>query len=190
MKRQIILVTVLAVFMFSFATVYAQGYGQKAQMKAGDEFPELTSEQKDQMADLRSQHQKEMIPMRADLKVKQVEFRDMMRDDASQAELERKIDDIGRLKIEIRKMQLDHRLKMRAILTDEQREFLKDHPRWHRMMMDRPHKDGPREGMRKSNRGPRGFGFDCDDDFDGEALFEEAHFQGGGGRWHGDCPLN
>jgi len=189
MKRQIILITVLAVFMFSLATVYAQGSGQRMRMQADDDFPKLTAEQKDQMADLRSEHQKAMIPMRADLKVKQIELRDMLRNDASQAELERKLDDIGRLKTQISKMRLDHRLKMRAILTDEQREFFDSH---RGMGMGKGLHPGNRDQgrMNRMPHGPRGMGFDSDtDDFDDDVLFEEAHFQGGG-QWHGDCPLN
>jgi Spy/CpxP family protein refolding chaperone len=190
MKRQIILVTVLAVFMFSLATVYAQAPGHGMRMKADDDFPELTAEQKDQMADLRSEHQKAMIPMKADLKVKQVEFKDMMRNDASKAEMERKLDDIGRLKTEISKMRLDHRLKMRTILTEKQREYFDSH---RGMGMHKGCHPGNRDQgrMKRMPHGHRGMGFDSDmDDFDSEALFEEAHFQGGGGQWYGDCPLN
>jgi Spy/CpxP family protein refolding chaperone len=188
MKRQIILVMVLAVFMFSLATVYAQSPGRGMGMQADDDFPKLTTEQKEQMADLRSEHQKAMIPIRADLRVKQVEFRDMMRNDASQADMEKKLDEIGRLKTEISKMRLDHRLKMRAILTDEQREFFDSH---HGMGMGKGCHPGNRDQgrMKRMPHGRRGMGFDSDsDDFDSEVLFEEAHFQGGG--WNGDCPLN
>jgi len=189
MKKRFVLIAILAVFMLSLATVYAQGPGRGMRwVDDEDEFPELTADQKDQMAKLRLEHQKAMIPLNADLKLKRIEFRDMMRNDASQAELNRMLDDIGRLKVEISKMRLDHRLKMRNILTDEQREFLESHPRWHRFM-DRFHKDGWGKGMRKFHRGPRGIGFDDDDGFESEDVFHEAFFDKEPG-WKGDCPLN
>ncbi len=172
MKRHFIIYGILAIFLITAMNIYAEPQGRRWQMDDVD-FPEFTKEQKDQMADLRSQHQKEMIPLRSELKLKRVELKDMLRDEASQSRINGKLDEIGDLRTEISKLRMDHRLKMRDILTDEQKEFFDSHPGLRKhfkgKMKDRFHHKGPRGG-----RGFHGFGGDFDefgpDDDDFEAM--------------------
>ena len=167
MKRHIIIFTVLALFVFGLSTAFAQPRGQKWADR--DDIPEFTSEQREQMADLRTENQKAMIPLRADLRLLQVELREMVRDEASQSQINSKLDEIGALKIEISKIRMQHHLAMKDILTDEQKEFFKDHPRMMRHLGDgmRGDKGNRGKGFRGHNRdcGPGGFGrsFDNDD---------------------------
>jgi Spy/CpxP family protein refolding chaperone len=165
MKRHIIIFTVLALFVFGLSTAFAQQRGQRWADR--DDFPEFTSEQREQMADLRAEHQKAMIPLRADLRLLQVELREMIRDDAAQSRINSKLDEMGALKIELSKVRMDHLLKMKNILTEEQKEFFKDHPRLMKHLRDGMRGKGYRErGFRGHGFGPRGFGEDFDDEDD------------------------
>ena len=121
MKRHIIIFTVLALFVFGLTTAYAQPRQQR--FADTEDFPEFTTEQREQMADLRAGHQKEMIPLRADLRLLQVELREMVRNEAPQAQINSKLDEIGVLKTQISKMRMDHQFKMRNILTEEQKQL-------------------------------------------------------------------
>lgn len=188
MKAKIITLTLTALLVLGSVTIYAQGPGQRLRGEIED-FPELTSDQKDRMADLRAEHKKLMIPKRADLKLLMLDYREMMRADASQSRLENKLDEIGALRTEISKMRLDHRLKMKSVLTDEQIQFLKDHPHMMKFL----------KGMRKGHRGhdfdrrgcgERGFGGPR---FRGEKFDDDEIEEGGFGflgclhGGHGDC---
>jgi Spy/CpxP family protein refolding chaperone len=189
MKVRIITFSVIAFLILGMVTVYAQGPGQRFRgWDEDDKFPELTSEQKDRMATLRADHMKTMIPKRAEMKLLRVEYREMMRNDASQSRLESKLDEIGTLRIEIQKIRLDHRLKMKAVLTDEQIQFLKDHPHFMKMLM-KHHKGHGDRGERRfdGKRGFHGFGWNDDSDdmeFDDEGFYGCMH----GGR--GNCTAN
>lgn len=192
MKRHLMIFTILALVVFGFSTVYAQpGQGMGARgkgMAARDSFPTFSKDQLQKMDQLKLENQKAMIPMRADLKLMMVEYRDMLRNDASQSDLNAKLDQIGQLKTKISKARLDHRLKMRNIMTDEQREFIESHRGMgpgcfggqdgHRGRMGRMF-----DRMHNGDRG-RGFRGDFDDDDDGGMM----------GRGHmgmkGDCMSN
>jgi Spy/CpxP family protein refolding chaperone len=190
MKRRIILITVLTIFVLSLSTVYAQSHGKgmgRAHgmgmgIMADEDFPELTNEQRDQMADLKIAHQKAMIPVRADLKMLRIEMKELMRDEASQSKMNRKIEEIGALKTEIKKMQLDHRLKMKDVFTDDQIEYLKNHKGMKHGMMKKFHEK--RKGkMGKHPGGMHGMGFEMDDDFD-----DDDYSHGHGNGFMFDCP--
>ncbi|NIP42084.1 MAG: Spy/CpxP family protein refolding chaperone [candidate division Zixibacteria bacterium] len=179
MKRHILIFTVLALLVFGLSTAFAQPRQQRFADR--DDFPEFTTEQREQMDELRAEHQKEMIPLRADLRVLQVELRELIRNDASQSEINSKLDEIGALKTRISKMRMENHLNMRNILTDEQKEFFKDHPRMMRFMHD---------GMRgKGDRG-RGFHGECQG-FGPGRFGDDDDDDGGWGmrrNWGDNCP--
>lgn len=88
----------------------------------------LSKEQEKKMKDLRLTHQKEMIPLRADLRVKEIEFEELFTGDVSQSAVNSKIDEIAKIKVDIAKRQAAHRIAMRQILTKEQREIWDNRP--------------------------------------------------------------
>ncbi len=92
-----------------------QGHGQR--MMDG---LNLTTEQKEKLHDAKIAHQKEMIPLRADLKVAEIELREMIRSNESKSAIEAKVDAIGKLRTQIEKKRIDQQLMMRSILTAEQ----------------------------------------------------------------------
>ena len=113
----------------------------------------LTTEQQQQMQDLRTKHQKEMIPLRADLKVERIELQELIRSNAGQSEINAKIDRIGQMETSLEKKRVAHRLEMRGILTPEQQEKFDAAPR-----------QGFGPGKRGQGRGDRGHGMrshDC-----------------------------
>lgn len=194
MKRHLMIFTVLALLIFGFATVYAQpgqGMGMKGKgMAARDSFPQLSKDQSQKMDQIRLENQKTMIPMRADLKLQMVEYRDMLKNNASQADLNAKLDQIGQLKIKISKARLDHRLKMKNILTDEQREFIEAHRGMgHGFFNGRDGHQGRGgrmfERMHQGN-GCQGFRGDADNEDDDDGGMMGHRFMG----MNGDCSQN
>jgi protein CpxP len=80
----------------------------------------LTTEQKEKLHDAMIAHQKEMIPLRADLKVARIELREMIRSNQSKSAIDAKVEAIGKLRTQIEKARVDNQLAMRSILTPEQ----------------------------------------------------------------------
>jgi Spy/CpxP family protein refolding chaperone len=107
-----------------------QGHGQMmgrfAEMRKGiPDSLKLTDEQKQKMHDLRSQNQKEMIPMQANLKVMRIELQDLISSGASQSDVNAKIDQIGKLRTDIQKKRVANMMAVRNVLTKEQRDYFK-----------------------------------------------------------------
>lgn len=98
-------------------TVFGRGFGPRMQ----DEM-NITTEQRTKMRDLRNQHQKEMIPLRADLRVARIELRELIQKSAAESTINAKIDQIGTLRTQLEKKRVAHQLEMRSLLTPEQLE--------------------------------------------------------------------
>lgn len=88
----------------------------------------LTKDQIKKMAEMRSMHRKEMIPLQAQVRVKQIELNELFGSDAALGTINSKIDEISKLKTDIAKKQAAHRIAMRQVLTKEQREMLDSKP--------------------------------------------------------------
>lgn len=122
----------------------------------------LTKEQMKKMDDMRSTHHKEMIPLRAQVQVKQIELNELFDADASISNINSKIDEISKLKTDIAKKNAAHRVAMRALLTPEQREIWDSRPKMGMMghrgkaMMERGAKMG--RMFNGQGEGPRGRG--------------------------------
>ncbi len=89
----------------------------------------LTKEQLQKMDQMRSTHRKEMIPLRAQVKVKQIELNELFDSDAAIGTINSKIDEISKLRTDIAKKQAAHRVAMRQLLTPEQREIWDSRPK-------------------------------------------------------------
>jgi Spy/CpxP family protein refolding chaperone len=95
--------------------------------KMADEL-ELTKDQRKQLETIRVNFRKEMIPMRAQLQVLNIDLQQLIRSDAKQMEIDAKIDQIGKLRTELQKKNVGHRIAMRTILTPDQREKMDNPP--------------------------------------------------------------
>ncbi|NOZ62398.1 MAG: periplasmic heavy metal sensor [Calditrichaeota bacterium] len=88
----------------------------------------LTAEQQQKVADLRLQHQKDVLPLQTDLRNKQAELKLMMvEEQPNMKRIDKKIDEIGKIKAELKKLQVQHRFAVRQILTPEQRKMFDTH---------------------------------------------------------------
>ena len=128
-------------------------YGPK---KAGSGLPpigvlvkelNLTPEQKDQLVELYSQTQKELINIRTQNKIARIDLmNEMMKDNPDEDVLNNLIDKIGENAKKAFGVRINRQLEIKKILTPEQQEKLKE------LLMKRKWKKGPKKGFK---RGPK-----------------------------------
>ncbi|MBN1893843.1 Spy/CpxP family protein refolding chaperone [bacterium] len=82
----------------------------------------LTEEQQHKIQELKTALEKQIMPIQADIEIKQAELQKMLIADKPDAgAVDRKIDEIGMLRLQVHKMKVQNQLKIRALLTPEQR---------------------------------------------------------------------
>ena len=88
--------------------------------------PPLTTEQMEKISPLRIDHQKETIDLRADLQKKRLDLRTLMTaTEPNEKKINAVIEEMGALRTRLHKQRVFHWLKVREILTREQRASLK-----------------------------------------------------------------
>jgi Spy/CpxP family protein refolding chaperone len=98
--------------------------GMRAEMAAK---LELTDDQKTKMEQMRGDFQMLMIDQQAKVRKAQLQLRQLRRDDkASPAAVEAQIDQVAKVRAESAKMRYRHHSEMQSILTDKQKEMLKE----------------------------------------------------------------
>lgn len=129
------------------------GGGMQHLLAMADEL-KLTEQQRDKLRQMFTDFRMERIDHEADLKKARLRLGELMRDDkAQEADVNRAIDDLARLRADLQKAQYAHRQAVLSVLTDKQRDQLKS------MRMDRM------RGMRGSDNG--------DDEYNDE--MDEGH---------------
>ena len=109
---------------------------------------ELTSEQEDQMQNLRYDFEKLKIGLEANLKTEQLELKKLKQaDDPSKKKIHAQIEKVGKERIALEKARADHHLEIRKILTDEQFKIFKK-----RMKTKSGRKDHGRKGKHGNNQ--------------------------------------
>lgn len=104
----------------------AQGMGLQRLLALADEL-ELTEEQRDKIRSMSVAFRTEKIDREAELKKARLRMMDLrMDEDASEAEVNEVIDDLARLRADMEKMQFQHRRAIQSILTDKQKDKLKE----------------------------------------------------------------
>ncbi|MBN2602042.1 MAG: periplasmic heavy metal sensor [Candidatus Marinimicrobia bacterium] len=81
----------------------------------------LTEEQQKKMDDMRVAHQKEMIPLQADIKLADIELGELIRAGDTSKKLDAAIKKVNDLKAKQFEKQVKHRMEVASILTDEQK---------------------------------------------------------------------
>jgi Spy/CpxP family protein refolding chaperone len=90
----------------------------------------LTKEQKEKIETIRRKIEKENIALRAELKIKKIELKEMLDDSTiKEKEIFKKIEEIGEIEKKILKNRISGILELRKVLTPEQIEKLKEHHR-------------------------------------------------------------
>ena len=93
---------------------------------AGMKALELTDAQQAKMKTMRLAHAKEMVQLRADQKIAQLELRDLMGQDAPKAgDIDARVDAVNAARGKIMKKNIHFQTAFKNILTPEQREKLK-----------------------------------------------------------------
>lgn len=131
MKKQILFLTLAAMFSFSSSAVFAQKANQN---NANDSKQKectvsqcckdfgFTDDQKKQMKDLQFKQDKQLLPIENQIKEKKAHLQTLRTaDKADMNEINKTIEEIGKLKIEKMKIREAGIQDFRKILTDEQR---------------------------------------------------------------------
>ena len=84
--------------------------------------PNMTPEQTAKIEKLKLEHQKALVLLQADMKIKRLELRQLMLEKADQKKLEAKIDELAEVGADIQKKHLAHRTEVGRLLTDEQKK--------------------------------------------------------------------
>ncbi len=111
----------------------------------------LSEQQVEQLRSLQVDHRVEAIDRRAELAKAKVQLRSLMRDDESvRDDVMSAIDRVTELHGNLAKMGYDHRISVREVLTDEQRETIRDlkEERMQERRGERGERMSPRGGMR------------------------------------------
>ncbi len=137
MKKAIPIALALVVFM---SAAYAQepcmgcqdkeemGPGMMHEMRGemGLGMLDLSAEQQANMKALRTETEKQIIPIKADIDLKQIDLREAMAaDNPNRDRIMRLTKDINDLKLKIQQLRIDQRLKIHSMLTPEQKEQMK-----------------------------------------------------------------
>jgi Spy/CpxP family protein refolding chaperone len=113
----------------------------------------MTPEQQEKMDGLRTALVKEMLPLRTDLRVKEIELDALWRADEPDAKkIIAKVKEIGALRVKMEITRIDHRFEMRKLMTPEQRKAMKKMG-MHRGMMRGKMGRRMGRGMRGMKRG-------------------------------------
>ena len=83
---------------------------------------DLNQDQQKKVEALSNGLEKQMISLQADLRVKEAELQKLMiADKPSKSAVEKKVEEIGAVKVQIQKAEVNNRLAVRELLTPEQR---------------------------------------------------------------------
>jgi Spy/CpxP family protein refolding chaperone len=97
--------------------------GMGAAMRALD----LTSDQKKRMADIRDRQQRSAIKAQADMRIAQLDLQKLMRADTpDRRAVDSQIEKLGTMRTAMQKSRVGMMFDMRAVLTQDQRDKLKD----------------------------------------------------------------
>ena len=88
---------------------------------------DLTPEQKKRMADIRDRQERSAIRAQADMRIAQLDLQKLMRADTpDRRAIESQIDKLGSMRTAMQKSRMGMMFDMRSVLTQEQRDKLKD----------------------------------------------------------------
>lgn len=88
----------------------------------------LTDAQKEQMHKIRLDYQKKRIPLEADLKLARIELEELIRQGESGKKIDEAVGKVNELRGKLFSLRVNERLDMSKLLTEEQKEKLKDYP--------------------------------------------------------------
>lgn len=120
---------------------------KKASMhkKYDDEMLNLTDAQKEQMKTIRTDTQKQMMPLKNQLQEKEARMKTLTtNENVDMAQVDALIDEMAALRAEMRKIKERKKQETRSILTEEQRVIF-DSMKAHHKGRHKGHKQGPKQ---------------------------------------------
>jgi Spy/CpxP family protein refolding chaperone len=133
MKKKILITAILAL-MISAVSFAQPGMGlgpcrgknltDKEKIEKFTGIPNLTDDQVKKIMDIKEQHLKQVTAKKALLKEKNAHLKVLMtQDKPDQKEIDKTVNEINSIKSDLMKSRIDMQLKIRALLTDEQRVY-------------------------------------------------------------------
>jgi Spy/CpxP family protein refolding chaperone len=86
----------------------------------------LTDEQKEQIHKIKLEYQKKRIPLEAELKLARIELEELIRQGESEKKIGEAVEKVNGLRGKLFSLKINQRLDMSKLLTEEQKEKLKD----------------------------------------------------------------
>ena len=122
---------IIAVMIFVSGSMFAQGNPNQKNRGADRPFmniPDLTEDQKEQITEIRTDHMKEVLPLRNELNEKEARLQTISTgENVDQNKINTTIDEIGKIKIDLAKKRAAFKQDIRKILTEDQRVFFDMH---------------------------------------------------------------
>ncbi|MBN2279434.1 MAG: hypothetical protein JXQ65_02535 [Candidatus Marinimicrobia bacterium] len=125
MKKLLIILAFTIPVMIHAQGMHRDHHGEFDRMEMGLKGIDLSEQQQDQIHDLKINFKKSHVQKEADLKLARLELQELIRSENSGKELDNAIDEVNKIRNELFKDQVKHRLEVQKILTDEQKEELK-----------------------------------------------------------------
>jgi Spy/CpxP family protein refolding chaperone len=123
-KLTLITVVILAFLVISAGLAFSQMAGKEKPSKPG---LGLTPEQKEKIRSMVFEGKKEQIQLQADLKIANMELREMMtQDKLDKVKINKKLDEIGALRTKLQKARVERMMAFRDVLTKEQIQNLRE----------------------------------------------------------------
>ncbi len=165
MKRNFVVAAVLSGIVLMSGEVLAQrGRHHRGHRMMAHRFEalDLTSDQKAKLKSLRADGHKAMAQLEADVKVARIELGEAIRQTTiEQADINKAVDKLNRAQSSMTSTRVNSFVKMKSVLTIEQREKMGEMgPPEHGMRRREMHRRGMRHGMRGEFGTERGH--DCD----------------------------
>jgi len=92
--------------------------------------PDLTEEQQEQIKKLKTEHMKMVLPLKNQVREKQPQLETVSTgDNVDMNKVNKNIEEIGALKVQMAKKREAHRQEIRKLLTEDQRVFFDSRPR-------------------------------------------------------------
>jgi Spy/CpxP family protein refolding chaperone len=124
------------------------GLGALTDMPGAADMPELSNEQLDRMDVLRQSHIREMLPLRTDVQIKEMELDALWRAEKLDGrEIAAKVNELSALRGRLELARVNHLLAMYEVMTPEQRKNFRPGAR-------RGQRRGMMRGMRQGGPGP------------------------------------
>ena len=86
----------------------------------------LSDAQKEQITDIKLDHKKTVIKLKSELKIAKIELEELIMNDESKKKIDDAVKKVTDYQSKLFKQNIDHRMKFRALLTDEQKLNLKN----------------------------------------------------------------